>query len=45
VVEYWSSHQEGAASEIIVPTGHSSYKHPDAIAEFKRILREHAGLR
>lgn len=45
IVEYWSSHQEGAASELIVPTGHSSYKHPDAIAELKRILREHVGLR
>ncbi len=44
VVDYWSSHQEGAASEIIVPTGHDSYTHPDAIAEIKRILREHAGL-
>lgn len=41
VVEYWSSHQEGAASELIVPTDHGSYKHPAAVAEFKRILREH----
>ncbi len=45
VVEYWSSHQAGAASELIVPTGHSSYNHPLAVAEVKRILREHAGLR
>lgn len=44
VVAYWSSHQPGAASELIVPTDHSSYKHPDAIAELKRILRLHAGL-
>lgn len=44
VVEYWSSHQEGAASELIVPTDHGSYKHPKAIEEFRRILREHAGL-
>ncbi len=28
VVEYWSSHQAGAASELIVPTDHGSYKHP-----------------
>lgn len=41
VVEYWSSRQDGAASELIVPTDHGSYKHPDAIAELKRILREH----
>jgi pimeloyl-ACP methyl ester carboxylesterase len=45
VVEYWSSHQEGAASELIVPTGHGSYKHPAAVAEFKRILREHLRTR
>lgn len=43
VVEYWSAVQEGAASELIVPTNHGSYKHPDAIAELKRILREHLG--
>jgi pimeloyl-ACP methyl ester carboxylesterase len=45
VVEYWSSHQEGAASEVIVPTGHGSFKHPRAIAELHRILYEHAGIR
>ncbi len=45
VVEYWSSHQKGAASELIVPTGHGSYKHPLAIEDMKRILREHAGIR
>lgn len=43
VVEYWSSHQEGAASELIVPTDHGSYKHPRAIEELHRILLEHAG--
>lgn len=45
VVEYWSSYQAGAASELIVPTDHGSYKHPRAIAELKRVLREHAGIR
>ena len=45
VVDYWSSHQEGAASELIVPTGHSAYKDPNAIAELKRILRLHVGIR
>ncbi|MGI9239451.1 MAG: esterase/lipase family protein [Verrucomicrobiales bacterium] len=45
VVEYWSSHQEGAASELIVPTDHGAYKSPLAIAEIKRILRLHAGIR
>lgn len=44
VVEYWSSHQVGAASELIVPTDHGSYKHPKAIEELRRILRLHAGI-
>jgi pimeloyl-ACP methyl ester carboxylesterase len=44
-VEYWSSHQEGAASELIVPTGHTSYTHPESIAEIKRILRLHVGIK
>jgi len=43
VVEYWSSRQEGAASELIVPTGHGAYEHPEAIADIKRILLEHVG--
>jgi len=45
VVEYWSSHQDGAASELIVPTDHGSYKHPKAIEELRRVLLEHAGVR
>lgn len=45
VVEYWSSHQKGAASELIVPTDHGSYKHPKAIEELRRILYLHAGIR
>ncbi len=45
VVEYWSSHQAGAASELIVPSDHGSYKDPAAVEELKRILFEHAGLR
>ena len=44
IVGYWSSHLDGAASELIVPTDHSSYKDPDAVEELKRILRLHAGL-
>ena len=44
VVEYWSSHLEGAASELIVPAGHQSYKHPFAIAELRRVLYLHAGI-
>ncbi|MEM1443315.1 MAG: alpha/beta hydrolase [Verrucomicrobiota bacterium] len=44
IVDYWSSHLEGAESELIVPTGHSSYTDPDAVEDLKRILRLHAGL-
>ena len=41
VVPYWSSHLEGAASELIVPAHHSAHIHPEAIAELKRILHLH----
>jgi pimeloyl-ACP methyl ester carboxylesterase len=39
VVPYWSSHLEGAQSELIVPGPHGSYALPQTIAELKRILR------
>jgi len=45
VVEYWSSHLDGAASELIVPSGHSSFGDPAGIDEMIRILRLHIGLR
>jgi len=45
VVAYWSSHLDGAASELIVPTDHGTYKDPGAIEELKRILRLHAGIK
>jgi pimeloyl-ACP methyl ester carboxylesterase len=41
LVAYWSSHIDGAQSEIIVPTDHWSIHHPMAIAEIDRILRLH----
>ena len=41
VVPYWSSHLDGADSEVIVPSGHSAHNHPKAIAELKRILKLH----
>jgi len=41
----WSSHLEGAASELIVPSGHSSFGDPAGIDEMLRILRLHVGLR
>jgi hypothetical protein len=37
-VPYWSSHLEGAKSELIVPSGHSAHQNPQAIAEVRRIL-------
>jgi pimeloyl-ACP methyl ester carboxylesterase len=43
VVPYWSSHLEGAQSELIVPSNHSAQRNPQAIAEVKRILHLHAG--
>jgi pimeloyl-ACP methyl ester carboxylesterase len=38
VVAYASSHLDSALSELIVPTGHSAYDNPAAIAEILRIL-------
>ena len=38
VVPYWSSHLDGAQSELIVPTNHLAQHSPEAIAEVKRIL-------
>ena len=39
VVPYWSSHQGGAKSELIVPSDHGAHKTEQAIAEVDRILR------
>ena len=41
VVEYKSSHLQGAVSELIVPAGHSAHTSPQAINEIKRILLWH----
>lgn len=38
VVPYWSSHMDGAKSELIVPSSHSAHQNPQAITEVKRIL-------
>ncbi|HSI10848.1 MAG TPA: alpha/beta fold hydrolase, partial [Chthoniobacter sp.] len=43
VVPYWSSHLEGAQSELIVPSTHSAHQNPQAMAEVDRILRLNAG--
>jgi hypothetical protein len=45
IVPYWSSHIDGAQSELIVPSGHWSNQNPVAIAEVRRILLRHLGTR
>ena len=42
VVPYWSSHLDGARSELIVPSTHCAHQNPQAIEEVKRILKLHA---
>jgi pimeloyl-ACP methyl ester carboxylesterase len=41
VVEYKSSHLDGAQSELIVPADHSAHSNPLAVLEIERILRLH----
>jgi len=41
VVPYSSSHLDGAASEVIVQSGHSVHLSPAAMRELLRILRQH----
>jgi hypothetical protein len=43
VVSYRSAHLDGAASELIVRSGHSVQSHPEAIEEIRRILLQHLG--
>jgi pimeloyl-ACP methyl ester carboxylesterase len=38
IVPYWSSHMDGAKSELIVPSAHSAHQNPQAIEEVRRIL-------
>jgi hypothetical protein len=38
IVPYWSSHMDGAKSELIVPSGHGAHQNPQAIKEVRRIL-------
>jgi pimeloyl-ACP methyl ester carboxylesterase len=45
VVPYWSSHLDGAKSEIIIPSGHWTNREPKGIAEVKRILHQHLHLK
>ncbi len=41
VVPYWSTHQPGAQSEKIVPSGHPAHQHPQTVEEVHRILTLH----
>jgi hypothetical protein len=41
VVRYWSSHLDGAQSELVVPSTHRAQENPMTIQEIDRILREH----
>jgi pimeloyl-ACP methyl ester carboxylesterase len=43
VVAYESAHIDGVDSEVVVRSSHSVQANPEAIAEVKRILLEHAG--
>jgi hypothetical protein len=43
IVPYWSSHLDGALSEVIVPSDHWSNRSPQGIAEVRRILLLHIG--
>jgi hypothetical protein len=45
VVEYRSSHLDGAASEKIIAGTHFSQSKPEVTAELRRILAEHAEAR
>jgi len=45
VVPYWSSHMDGAKSELIVPSAHPAHQNPQAIREVRRILELNAGLK
>jgi pimeloyl-ACP methyl ester carboxylesterase len=41
VVEYASAHLAGAASELVVRSGHSTQSRPETIEEVRRILHQH----
>lgn len=45
VVPYLSAHLPSAESELVVPTGHGGFAHPDSVAELKRIIHLSLGER
>jgi hypothetical protein len=44
IVPYWSSHLDGAQSELIVDSGHNAQSNPEAIHEVARILKENLAV-
>ncbi len=44
VVPYSSAHLPDAESEVVVPTGHGAFRHPEALAEIVRILEREGKL-
>jgi pimeloyl-ACP methyl ester carboxylesterase len=40
IVPYWSSHVDGAESELVVHSGHGAQYDPEAIREVERILKQ-----
>jgi pimeloyl-ACP methyl ester carboxylesterase len=45
IVPYWSSHLDGAQSELIVPSNHTAQYNPEAIREVERILKQNLNPR
>jgi pimeloyl-ACP methyl ester carboxylesterase len=45
IVPYWSSHEDKALSEVIVPGPHGLVDYPQSLAELKRILHLHLETR
>ena len=43
-VPYWSSHLEGAESELVIASGHKISNRPEAIEELMRILHLHSDV-
>jgi pimeloyl-ACP methyl ester carboxylesterase len=44
VVQYTSAHLDGAVSELVVRSAHSTQGRPETIEEVRRILLKHAGV-
>ena len=41
IVDYWSSHLDGAQSTLVVPSGHMTNRNAEGIEEVRRILKQH----